>query len=142
MLIKVLAINYRSNPLQVCLCLMNLSVCLVRWNNLLTCAFNSMDSVITGWTVPLKHSARQVCLCVISARYSGWCFNPLDCAFKTLSEASLFIFNKPLGIPDGVSTCWTVPLKPSLRQVCLSLISLSVFWMVFQPAGLCLSNPL
>ncbi len=55
----------------------------------------------------------------------------MDCDCKTLCEADLFILTNPYGILDGVLICWTVPLKHSVRQVCLSVMSLSVFWMVF-----------
>jgi hypothetical protein len=46
----------------------------------------------------------------INPPYLG-CFDLLDCDFKTLCEASLFIFTNPLSILDGVSTCWIVPLN-------------------------------
>ncbi len=63
-------------------------------------------------------------------------FNLLDCAFKTLCEASLFIFNKPLGVLESGRSFILLDCasKHSVRQVCLSFITLSVFWMVFQPA--------
>jgi hypothetical protein len=81
---------------------MNLSVCLVRWKNLLTCAINSLDSVSIWWTMPVKHSVRQI----------------------YLSLLILFVFWKVFQ-PAGLCL-----LKHSVRQVCLSLITLSVLWIV------------
>ncbi len=53
--------------------------------------------VSSCWTVPLKLSVRQ-CVYLKKTPFSEWCFNLLGSAFKTLCEASLFIFNKPLGV--------------------------------------------